>query len=185
MIAPVKQIVGAMNSEVAVKFTTTGATVSDSAAAPRFRTTLAMLFAAVALLLAIMGVYTVMSRVTVQRTGECAIRAAMGASPGAILRLVLRGAARLTAIGVVAGAALAVAASRVLTNMLFGLKSTDTLTYASLSSCRQFYWLPCCRHGEHPASIRWRRRATNSGRRSVRAGARSCLAGSASGPILK
>ena len=49
---------------------------------------------------------------------------------GAILRLVLLGAARLAAIGVGTGAALAVAASRVLANMLFGLTSTDSLTYA-------------------------------------------------------
>jgi putative ABC transport system permease protein len=130
LIAPVTQIVREMNPDVATKFTTMDAMVSDSAAAPRFRTTLAISFAALALLLAIMGVYAVMSYVTVQRTGEFAIRAAMGASPGAILRLVLGGAARLAAIGVVAGAALAVAVSRVLANMLFGLTSTDTVTYA-------------------------------------------------------
>src|SRR2546428_13718361 len=130
LIAPVQQIVREMNPEVAMKFTTMDTMVSDSVAAPRFRTTLAISFAALALLLAIMGLYGVMSYVTVQRTGEFAIRAALGASPGAILRLVLRGAARLAAIGVVTGVALAVAASRVLANMLFGLKSTDTLTYA-------------------------------------------------------
>jgi putative ABC transport system permease protein len=130
LIAPVTQIVREMNPDVATKFTTMDAMVSDSAAAPRFRTTLAISFAALALLLAIMGVYAVMSYVTVQRTGDFAIRAAMGASPGAILRLVLGGAARLAATGVVAGAALAVAVSRVLANMLFGLTSTDTLTYA-------------------------------------------------------
>jgi ABC-type antimicrobial peptide transport system permease subunit len=130
VIAPVQQVVRAMNSEVAMKFTTMDAMVSDSAAAPRFRTALAVSFAALALLLAIMGVYAVMSYVTAQRTGEFAIRAALGASPGAILRLVLSGAARLAAIGSVAGAALAVAAGRALAGMLFGLKSTDALTYA-------------------------------------------------------
>ena len=130
LIEPVKQIVAAMNPQVATKFTTMEAMVGDSVADPRFRTTLAMSFAALALLLAIMGVYAVMSYATVQRTGEFAIRAAMGASRGAILRMVLSSAARLAAIGVVAGAALAVAASRVLSNMLFGLTSTDTVTYA-------------------------------------------------------
>ena len=65
----------------------------------------ALSFAALALLLAIMGVYAVMNYVTVQRTSEFAIRAALGAPRGAILRLVLRGAARLAAAGVVAGAA--------------------------------------------------------------------------------
>ena len=114
VIAPVQQIVREMNPEVAMKFTTMDAMVGDSVAAPRFRTTLAMSFAAFALLLAIMGVYAVMSYVTVQRSGEFAVRVALGASPGAILRLVLNGAARLAAAGVVAGAVLAVAASRVL-----------------------------------------------------------------------
>ena len=101
----------------------------DSVADSRFRTTLALSFAALALLLAIMGVYAVMNYVTVQRTSEFAIRAALGAPRGAILRLVLRGAARLAAAGVVAGAGLAIAASRALASLLFGLKSTDTLTY--------------------------------------------------------
>jgi predicted permease len=130
IIAPVQQIVRDMNSEVAMKFTTMDAMVSESVAAPRFRTTLAIAFASVALLLAIMGVYAVMSYLTAQRTSEFAIRSAMGAPAGAILRLVLHGAVKLAAIGLVAGAALAAAASRVLATMLFGLTSTDALTYA-------------------------------------------------------
>jgi len=130
VIEPVKQIVRGMNHDVAMKFTTMNAMVGESAAAPRFRTTLAMSFATLALLLAITGVYALMSYLTAQRTGEFAIRAALGASPGAILRLVLGGAARLATIGVVAGAGLALVVSRVLTNMLFGLTSTDSLTYA-------------------------------------------------------
>jgi ABC-type antimicrobial peptide transport system permease subunit len=130
VITPVQQIVREMNPDVAMKFTTMDAMVGDSVAAPRFRTTLAISFASLALLLAIMGVYAVMSYLTVQRTGEFAIRAALGASAGAILRLVLQGAVRLAAIGLIAGAALALAASRVLATMLFELKSTDALTYA-------------------------------------------------------
>ena len=129
LIASVKRIVEQMNPQVATKFTTMDAMVGQSVADSRFRTTLALSFAALALLLAIMGVYAVMNYVTVQRTSEFAIRAALGAPRGAILRLVLRGAARLAAAGVVAGAGLAIAASRALASLLFGLKSTDTLTY--------------------------------------------------------
>jgi len=132
LVEPARRIVREMNAEVATKFTTLDAMVSDSVAAPRFRTTLAIAFAALALLLAITGVYAVMSYLTVQRTGEFAIRSALGASAGAILRLVLRDAARLAAIGVAAGAVLAVAASRVLATLLFGLTSTDALTYATV-----------------------------------------------------
>jgi predicted permease len=130
LIAPVQDIVRRMNPEVATKFTTMDAMVVDSVADQRLRTRLAISFAAVALLLAIMGVHAVMSYLTVQRTGEFAIRAALGASPGAILRLVLSGAARLATIGVATGIVMAIVLSHVLTTMLFGLTSTDTLTYA-------------------------------------------------------
>jgi putative ABC transport system permease protein len=130
LIGPVKELVGGMNPEVAVKFTTMDAMVGESAATPRFRTVLATSFAALALALALMGVYAVMSYVTVQRTGEFALRAALGAPSGAILRLVLGDAARLAVIGIVAGAALAAAASRAIATMLFGLEATDVPTYA-------------------------------------------------------
>jgi ABC-type antimicrobial peptide transport system permease subunit len=89
-----------------------------------------MSFAVLALLLAAMGVYAVMSYITVQRTGEFAIRAALGATPAAILRLVLRGAGRLAIAGVIAGLLLALFVNRALSSMLFGLKTTDTVTYA-------------------------------------------------------
>ena len=90
-----------------------------------------MSFAALALLLAIMGVYAVMSYLTVQRTGEFAIRAALGAL--ARRHSAARAARSGEACAPSASSpelALAVAASRVLANLLFGLKSTDTLTYA-------------------------------------------------------
>jgi putative ABC transport system permease protein len=130
LIAPVQEVVRQMNPSVATKFTTLHEMVSDSVAAPRFRMALASTFAALALLLAIFGVYSVMSYVTAQRTPEFALRVALGARPAEIARLVLGRTAKLAAIGVAVGAALALAASRVLTSMLFGLKSTDTLTYA-------------------------------------------------------
>ena len=80
VVAPVQQIVREMNPDVAMKFTTMDAMVGDSVAAPRFRTTLAIAFATLALVLAIMGVYAVMSYVTAQRASEFAIRSALGAS---------------------------------------------------------------------------------------------------------
>ena len=129
LIAPLQQVVAEMSPATATKFTTLSAMVNHSVAEPRFRTTLAISFAVLALLLAIMGVYAVMSYLTVQRTGEFAIRVALGASPAAIMRLVLLGAARLALIGMAAGIAMALAASRVLITMLFGLKSTDAPTY--------------------------------------------------------
>lgn len=112
-----------------MKFTTLDAMVSESIAAPRFRMTLAATFATMALLLAIMGVYAVMSYLTAQRKPEFALRMALGAAPRDILRLVLQRAARLAAMGVAAGLLLAAAANRTVSAMLFGIKSTDATTY--------------------------------------------------------
>jgi predicted permease len=129
LVKPVQDVVRSMNPEVATKFTTMQSMVHDSVAAPRFRTALALTFAVLALLLAAMGVYAVMSYVTVQRTGEFAVRAALGASPANILKLVLGGAGRLAAIGVAIGLALTLISSRVLESLLFELKPTDIPTY--------------------------------------------------------
>jgi predicted lysophospholipase L1 biosynthesis ABC-type transport system permease subunit len=129
LVKPVQDVVRSMNPDVATKFTTMDTMVHESVAAPRFRTALAMAFAILALVLAAMGVYAVMSYVTVQRTGEFAVRAALGASPSAILKLVLAGAGRLAVTGVAVGLLLTLISSRVLESLLFGLKSTDVLTY--------------------------------------------------------
>jgi ABC-type antimicrobial peptide transport system permease subunit len=71
----------------------------------------------------------VVSYVTVQRTGEFAVRAALGASPAAILQLVLAGAGRLAVIGVAVGLVLTLISSRVLESLLSGMRSNDVLTY--------------------------------------------------------
>jgi len=106
------------------------AMVSDSIATPRLRMMLAGLFAALALLLAIGGMYGVMSYLTTQRIPEFGVRMALGASPRNVLALVLGRAAQMTSLGVAAGLALAFSATRVMKTMLFGLKATDAITYA-------------------------------------------------------
>jgi ABC-type antimicrobial peptide transport system permease subunit len=130
-LAPqVEQIVRGMNPEIAMKFTTLEAMVGESIAAPRFRTELVMTFATLALALAIMGVYAVMSYLTAQRKPEFALRMALGAAPRDILRLVLRRAAVLAAIGAAVGLALAAIGNRAISSLLFGIQSTDATTYA-------------------------------------------------------
>jgi len=119
-----------LNPQIATKFTTMEAMVSDSIATPRLRTMLAGLFAGLALLLAMAGMYGVMSYVTTQRTPEFGVRMALGASPRNVLALVLKRAAQMTALGVGAGLALAFSVTRVMNTMLFGLKATDAVTYA-------------------------------------------------------
>lgn len=129
----VRQRVRAMNSETAMKFTTMDAMVSGSIAKPRFRMFLISAFAVLALVLALVGVYGVMSYTTTQRTAEFGLRIALGARSTDVVGLVLSGAAKLAAAGIVIGLGLSLAAGRVMADMLFGLQPTDALTYAVVS----------------------------------------------------
>ena len=128
----VRREVRAMNPETAMKFTTMDAMVAGSISKPRFRMFLISAFAALALILALVGVYGVMSFVITQRTSEFGLRVAMGAKPADVVGLVLRGALRLAAIGLAIGLLLSLAASRVMASMLFALKPTDAVTYVAV-----------------------------------------------------
>ncbi|HEU5451048.1 MAG TPA: ABC transporter permease [Terriglobales bacterium] len=129
LIDTVRSRVGAENPQVAMRFTTMDAMLSRSIATPRLRMTLVALFAGLALLLAMAGMYGVMSYVTTQRIPEFGVRMALGASPRDVVLLVLRRAAQMAAVGIAIGLGLAFSAARVMNSMLFGLKSTDATTY--------------------------------------------------------
>jgi ABC-type antimicrobial peptide transport system permease subunit len=130
LIPEVQSTIRQMDPEVALKFDTLRQMVGESVAEPKFRSVLAITFAGVALLLALAGMYAVMNYLTVQRTPEFGVRMALGARPVQMLQLVLGRAAKLALIGVGAGLVLSVATGRLMTTMLFGLKSTDATTYA-------------------------------------------------------
>lgn len=130
LIDSVRSKMLALNPEVPTKFTTMEAMVSDTVATPRLRMLLVGAFALLALLLAGIGMYGVLSYATSQRITEFGVRMALGATPANIVLLVLRGAAALAAIGVAVGLALAAAAGKIISSMLFGLKASDGLTYA-------------------------------------------------------
>ncbi|MCZ6915370.1 MAG: FtsX-like permease family protein, partial [Gemmatimonadetes bacterium] len=87
------------------------------------------IFAGMASLLAMVGVYGVMAYTVAQQTREIGIRIALGAPGTAVLRQTLARGLRLTAIGVLLGSAGALAATRLLTDMLFGVSPTDPATY--------------------------------------------------------
>ena len=104
-----------------------------SLAEQRFNTFLLAIFAGVALLLAAVGLYGVLAYLVTQRTREIGIRVALGAQARDVMRLVLRQGFGLSLAGVIAGIAVALAGTRVLAGLLYGISPTDPLTFAALA----------------------------------------------------
>ena len=102
--------------------------VAQNFSQPHFRALLLLIFAGLALLIAAVGVYGVMAYSTAQRSGEMAIRMALGCSVERIFTLVLTDGLRLTLIGVGIGAALSIVLGHWLKSLLFGVSSTDAVT---------------------------------------------------------
>jgi putative ABC transport system permease protein len=107
--------------------------LSDSVALRRFQTLLLSIFAAVALIIATVGVYGVLSYVVGQRTHEIGIRMALGAQANDVLRLVVGQGMRMTLIGALLGLAAALALTRVMKNLLFNVSATDSATFVSIT----------------------------------------------------
>jgi putative ABC transport system permease protein len=107
--------------------------VSKLAAGPRFETALLGAFAATGLLIAVLGLYGVVSFLAIQRTQEIGVRMALGASRFNILRLILWQGGRLIAIGGLFGLATALALARVLKGMLFSISPYDPLSFLSMA----------------------------------------------------
>jgi len=104
---------------------------SESAAGNRLRTMLLGIFAGLAVLLSAVGIYGVISYTVVQRTHEIGVRAALGASGGALLRLVLIKGMTLAAIGLALGFAGSLGLTRLLSSLLFGVGARDPVTMAT------------------------------------------------------
>ena len=131
---PIQRKVRARSAEVPVKFTTMEDLLSENTAAPRFRTLLLGLFAAIAVCLAMAGVYGVVAYTVGQRANEIGLRMALGARTSDVLRLILRQAMALTGIGLAAGLIGAVAATRLVASMLFEVKASDPATYIGVAA---------------------------------------------------
>jgi ABC-type antimicrobial peptide transport system permease subunit len=99
----------------------------------RFNLMLLGVFAATALLLAVAGLYGVMAYSVARRTAELGTRIALGATPGNVLRLVLRQGLVTALIGVAIGVAGAIVLTRTLRSFLFGLSPTDPVTFAGVA----------------------------------------------------
>ncbi len=103
-------------------------------AVPRVMTSLMGLFGILALLLAVIGVSGLMSWAVTERTLEIGVRTALGATPAGLLRMVMRQGITVVAVGLVLGLAGAVALSRVLRRMLFGIAPHDPFTLLAASA---------------------------------------------------
>jgi putative ABC transport system permease protein len=106
---------------------------AESVQNERLNLTLLSLFAGIALVLAIVGIYGVMSYSVTQRTHEIGIRMAIGARPRDVFTMILGHGMKLALIGVVIGLAGAFALTRLMASMLFGVAPTDAMTYAAIS----------------------------------------------------
>ena len=134
MIATVRRELQAVDPTVPIsQISTMERIVSTSVARERFSMILLVLFAGVALLLAAVGVYGVISYAVSQRTAEMGIRIAMGAEPGDVLSLILADGVRLTLAGVGLGLLGAGLFSQVIESQLFGVSATDPVTFISVA----------------------------------------------------
>jgi ABC-type antimicrobial peptide transport system permease subunit len=109
-----------------------GALRAERTSTQRFNALLVASFALLATLLAAAGIYGVMSFAVAQRTREIGIRMALGASRNSVLGRFLRSAIRSAAIGGILGILIALPLTRLIQSMLFGIQSTDALTYAAV-----------------------------------------------------
>ena len=118
--------------------------VSDSVAEPRYQAVLLGSFGALGLILAMVGIYGVISYSVTQRTREIGVRMALGAQPESVLRMVLREGMFLAAAGIAVGIGGALALGRVLQSLLFEIKPTDSATFVGVAVALTLVALAAC-----------------------------------------
>jgi putative ABC transport system permease protein len=118
--------------------------LSESTAQERFNSTLLAIFAAVALLLAAIGLYGVLAYSVSRRTQEIGVRMAMGATGSDIFKLILKQGMLLTFAGVAIGIIAALGLTRLLTTLLFGVKANDPVTFIVIGLLLMFVAFLAC-----------------------------------------
>jgi putative ABC transport system permease protein len=111
---------------------TMGQVLAESLAKERFNMVLMGTFAAIALLLALVGIYGIMAQSVAQQTQSIAVQIALGATRSNVLRRVLRQGIRLVAVGIACGVMVALALSHLLSSLLFGVTATDPVTFGEV-----------------------------------------------------
>jgi len=130
LVASVKSAIAEASPEIGVDFRPFQDILRDGLVRERLLATLAGFFGVLAAILAMVGLYGVISYMVARRRNEIGVRMAIGATRSAIVGMVLREAATLLGVGLAIGAVLAVAAGSAASSMLFGLKPTDPATLA-------------------------------------------------------
>jgi predicted permease len=145
MAGPVREAIQKMNSEnVMYETKPMEEIVAESLAARRFSMILLSVFAALALLLSSIGIYGVLSYVVGQRSREIGIRIALGAQRADVLRLMLGEGMKMALVGVAIGIVAALALTRLMVQMLFGVSATDPLTFLGVAAVLAGVALAAC-----------------------------------------
>jgi len=145
LINAVREAMRSLNQDVPVyRFRTLEEYFARNLAAARFNTLLIGLFAAVALVITLVGLYGVISCAVSQSTHEFGIRLALGAQAGDVLWLVLKQGMRLVLLGIALGVAGAFALTRLLVDLLYGVSPTDGLTFSTVAALLAAVALVAC-----------------------------------------
>ena len=134
LASAVRNEVAALNKDQAVfNVRTMEQTVAQSIAARRFSMLLLTVFAIVALALASLGIYGLMSYAVAQRTREIGVRMALGAQMGDVLKLVIGQGMKLAFVGVMLGLVASLALAQLMKALLFGVSATDPVTFIAIA----------------------------------------------------
>jgi putative ABC transport system permease protein len=145
LIPAVRREIRAADAGLAInEFQTMGEIMSTVISQPRFRALLAGAFAGLAMLLAAVGIYGVLSQSVVQRTNEIGIRMALGAERGDILSLIISQGLKVILAGITIGVIGAVVVARLLSSLLFDVAPTDLLTFIFIPSLLTIVSLLAC-----------------------------------------
>lgn len=145
LIDAIHKEISALDKDLPLAEVKTLDTVAATAvASQRFTLWLVSFFALTALLLAAIGIYSVLSYLVAQRTREIGIRMALGAEVGDVLQLILRQGMTLVVVGVAVGIAAAIALTRLMKGLLFEVKTTDPLTFLLVAAALALVALAAC-----------------------------------------
>jgi predicted permease len=144
LIPIMRRTVQSLDGELPMEFRTLQQIFSSSLEQRRFTLVIFATFAAVALVLAVMGIYGVMAYAVTQRTQEIGLRMALGATVGKVLSLVLGQGLKLIVAGIVIGLAGSIALTRLLQSLLFGVSATDPLVLLAVALLMAFVGIVAC-----------------------------------------